>query len=124
MKDKESKSKMKNLQYNKLEMQEYLVTDKLNSQQKKLIYKIRTRMIETPDSFGRNELCKLCQLSRDDIPHVLDCVIIKLACPMVYQNEDVKVEDAYQSDNMEKVKNLAIVFTKAWRARQALLNHQ
>ena len=115
---------MKNLQYNKLEMQEYLATDKLNSQQKKIIYKIRTRMIETPDSYGRNELCKLCHLSRDEISHVLDCVIIKLACPMVLnQNETVKVEDAYQSGDMEKVKKLAIVFTKAWRVRQSLLTH-
>ena len=63
-------------------MQEYLASDKLKTHQKKLLYKIRTRMIETPDSYGRNELCKLCHLARDDMSHVLDCIVIKLASPL------------------------------------------
>ena len=72
MKEKAEKSKMKNLVYDKLTMQEYLTTDILNSQQKKLIYKIRTRMIETPDCYGRNEICQLCNLARDEMSHVID----------------------------------------------------
>ena len=106
MKEKAEKSKMKNLSYDKLAMQEYLTTDILNSQQKKLIYKIRTRMIETPDCYGRNEICRLCNLARDEMSHVIDCVVIKLACPLVYQSENVRLEDACEGTNMKKLKDL------------------
>ena len=102
-------------------MQEYLTTDILNSQQKKLIYKIRTRMIETPDCYGRNEICRLCNLARDEMSHVIDCVVLKLACLLVYQSENVRLEDAYEGTNMEKIKLLAVVYTKAWRMRQQLI---
>ena len=100
----------------------YNIFGRLNSQQKKLIYKIRTRMIETPDCYGRNEICQLCNLTRDEMSHVIDCVVIKLACPLVYQSDNVRVEDAYEGTNMEKIKHLAVVYTKAWRTRQQLLS--
>ena len=54
--------------------------------------------------------------------HVIDCVVIKLACPLVYQSDNVRVEDAYAGTNMEKIKHLAVVYTKAWRTRQQLLS--
>ena len=103
MKEKEGLSKMNNLTYGKLEMQEYLSTDKLNSQQKRLLYRIRTRTIDTPDSYGRNTLCSLCNLARDEISHVIDCVVIKLACPDIYLSESVRIDDAYQQSDLEHV---------------------
>ena len=49
--------------------------------------------------------------------HVLDCVVIKLACPEVYQNATVKIKDAWEYTNIENVRDLAVVYQKAWRAR-------
>ena len=56
LKEKDDKTKIKNLKYDKLEIQEYLTTDKINIAQKKLVYKIKTRMIDTPDSYGREPM--------------------------------------------------------------------
>ena len=76
-------------------------------------------MVETPENFGRDIPCKLCNLSRDQMSHVLECVVIKLACPELITNP-VKIADAFDS-NMENVRNLAVTYQKAWRVRQKLL---
>ena len=118
MKEKREKSKLRNLTYNKLEIQKYLTTDLLNTQEKRLIYRIRTQMVNTPACYGQNTLCSLCNLARDEMSHVIQCVVIKLACPEVYLNGSVKVEDAYEGSDMEKIKKLAVVYTKAWSEKK------
>ena len=77
-------------------------------------------MIETPDNYGRDVPCRLCYLARDEMSHILDCIVLKLACPELYRNSDVSINDAYEGNNMEKLKNLAIVFQEAWRTREKL----
>ena len=118
--EKDTKSKMRNLNYESFNIQPYLVSDKLSLRQKQLICKIRAGMIETPDNYGRDVPCRLCYLARDEMSHVLDCVVLKLACPELYLNSDVSINDAYEGNNMEKLKNLAIVFQEAWRTREKL----
>ena len=44
LKEKAEKSKMKGLNYNELEMQEYLESNNINVKQKQLLFKIRTRI--------------------------------------------------------------------------------
>ena len=118
--EKDTKSKMRNLNYDSFNIQPYLVSDKLSLRQKQLICKIRAGMIETPDNYGRDVPCRLCYLARDEMSHVLDCIVLKLACPELYRNSDVSINDAYEGNNMEKLKNLAIVFQEAWRTREKL----
>ena len=60
-------------------------------------------------------------MARDAISHVIDCVVIKLACPDIYLSESVRIEDAYQQSDLDKMKQLAVVFNKAWRVRKILL---
>ena len=83
MKEKVDKSKLKNLSYSELTIQPYLVTDKLSLPQKQLIYRIRVRDIDTPENYGRDVPCRLCFLARDEMSHILECVVIKVACPAV-----------------------------------------
>ena len=80
-------------------------------------------MVNTPACYGQNTLCSLCNLARDEMSHVIECVVIKLACPEVYLDGSVKLEDAYEGTNMEKIKKLAVVYTKAWRVRRRLLEN-
>ena len=123
MKEKADKSKMNNLSYKELCIQPYLVTDKLSLPQKQLIYRIRVRDVETPENYGRDVPCRLCFLARDEMSHILDCVVIKLACPAVYNNSDVKIADAHAVDmDMDRVKRLAIVFKEALRTREKLID--
>ena len=76
-------------------------------------------MIMTPDNMGKIQPCKLCELERDEMSHVLSCVILKLACPDLVRTTS-KISDAYGTE--ENMKNLAIIYQKAWKERERLLN--
>ena len=48
--EKRNKSKIKLLEFPKLELQKYLKTNNIGIRQKKLLFKIRTRMIKTSEN--------------------------------------------------------------------------
>ena len=121
MKEKEGKKKLTNINYSELKIQDYLVSKDLTTSQKQLIFQIRTKMIPTPDNMGQNSWCKLCLISRDQMSHVLECFVLRLACQDSYQTTiNVKISDAYECD-IQKVKDLALVFQRMWRKRLELL---
>ena len=111
---------MKDVHYDELKLQPYLSSSKLNTAQKRMLYKIRLRMIMTPDNMGKTQQCKLCELERDEMSHVLNCVILKLACPDLLKTTS-KISDAYGT-NEDNMKHLAVIYQKAWKAREQLLN--
>ena len=53
--------------------------------------------------------------------HVLVCVILKLSCPDLVSGPAVSISDAY-GDDEEKMKTLAVLYQKAWKTRERLLN--
>ena len=118
--EKETLSKMKNLQYSELKLQPYLTSDKLTISQKKVLFKIRTRMIMTPENLGKDQQCKICNVSKDEMAHTLNCIVIKLACPELMKMEEVDIKYAYSSDEV-KLKTLAVLYQKAWRIREQIL---
>ena len=77
---KEKHSKMVNLNYAELKIQEYFLKEDLDNNQKKTIFKLRTRM----ENFGENfrcgkahVICPLCGLHRDSQDLCLICPIIR-----------------------------------------------
>ena len=77
---KEKHSKMVNLNYAELKIQEYFLKEDLDNNQKKTIFKLRTRM----ENFGENfrcgkahVICLLCGLHRDSQDLCLICPIIR-----------------------------------------------
>ena len=83
---KEGHSKMTNLEYSTLEMQEYLKDKRISTSQAKIIFKFRTRMENFSENFkgGKStKPCPLCGISEDTQSHSFHCKII---------NENIKVE--------------------------------
>ena len=78
MKEKEDLSKIKNNLYVSLEMQTYLTNKKMTLRQKKLFFKLKTRMTKVGFNFGRKVMCPLCQLHEDNQEGILDCIISPL----------------------------------------------
>ena len=78
---KETKSKVKHIQYNSLQIQPYLVSNKINLRRNKLIFRIRTRMIATADNFVQTIPFKVCHIQEDSILHVIECILLKLEVP-------------------------------------------
>ena len=123
MTEKETKSKLNSIQYKNLQIQEYLVSGKFNLRKKKLLFKIRTRMLNTADNFGLKVPCRLCQLDTDSISHVLQCVLVKLQVPQILINSDISLDDAFKI-NLDRMETLASVFEKAWRKREEMLEEE
>ena len=86
---KESHSKMMNLSYSSLEMQEYLKDKNITVFQAKILFKVRTRM----EHFGENfkggaptRPCPVCKASTDTQSHSFQCSVI---------NENIVVDGKY-----------------------------
>jgi len=67
-------TKLQNIQYTKLEMQDYLKSQKINLQKKKILFKARTRMLNVKNNFGSSSPCPLCNLHEDDQINLLECI--------------------------------------------------
>ena len=77
---KETKSKMKNLSYPCLEMQDYLLLKNMNTSQAKAMFKFRVKMAPFGENFrgGRDKvLCPLCHLHPDGQEESFSCVKMK-----------------------------------------------
>ena len=77
---KESLSKLKNLHYNKFEMQEYLQDNKTSIEEKQMLFRWRTFMASFGCNFraGRKEvLCPLCLTHQDEEDLSFQCPVIK-----------------------------------------------
>ena len=70
-------SKTKNLRYSSLQLQPYLSSQRSTTiQQKAMLFKLRTRMIDVRDNFksgSANLLCRCCQKSVETQAHLLQC---------------------------------------------------
>ena len=86
---KNEHSKMSNLDYSELEIQNYLLREDLKIEQKRMLFKYRTRMAEYGENFraGRAQvMCPLCNLH-------LDSQILGYKCPVV--TTTIRVEGNY-----------------------------
>ena len=74
--EKEKKSKVKNLSYEHLKMQSYLIGSEMETREKKFLFQMRCRMIDVKSNFKNNHSdlsCPLCDIKEDDQKHVLEC---------------------------------------------------
>ena len=95
LREKESLSKIKNNYYTNLKMQTYLSSSKLTIRQKKIMFKLRTRMTKVGYNYGKKVLCPLCLNHEDSQEEMLECVILKLQCKELYQKNDEKYDDFF-----------------------------
>ena len=76
---KRQKSKVKNLTYEHLEMQNYLGGSEMETREKKFLFQLRSRMIDVKTNFKNNHSdlsCPLCGIKEDDQKHVLECPML------------------------------------------------
>ena len=119
LKMKASHSKMKNLGYQSLEMQEYLLSKEHNIETKKTILRWRIHM----ENFGENYrggqkfiMCPLCEKHKDT-----EELSISL-CEVIHREVkvDCKYEDIFRSNVNTKT---AITLTKITNLRKSLLKN-
>ena len=99
MNKKESHSKMENLWYPELKMQEYLKCDKISTAEAKAVFSYRTRMANYSNNYrglGGLSPCPLCYLH-------LDVQSLGFQCSNILENVKIlgKYEDIFE-DNISK----------------------
>ena len=98
-------SKMENLVYKELKMQRYMLNYELNHNQKKTLFKFRTRMAEFGENYrgGRAQvICPLCNVH-------LDNQEMSYQCPQIKSEVQIegKIEDIYKEEiNVKTVKTI------------------
>ena len=80
---------MSRLQYKNLKIQPYLLSAKINLRRKGILFKLRTRMVSTPENFGKRVPCKICRLENESICHILT------QCP-AYQSTRDKILQEFE----------------------------
>ena len=93
---KESHSKLNNLSYSEICMQSYLLREDLNIRQKRLLFKMRTRMADYGKNFRGGKEKIICQLCNDHI----DSQEMSYYCPEIVNNITVRgsAEEIYDND--------------------------
>ena len=119
-KKKEPKSKMSKIKYHELNIQQYLISSDINLRRKQLLFKLRTRMMPTPENFGKYRVCRICEIDQDNTSHVMSCLFLKSQVPESLNFDADSIEHIYGNDLCETIKFLKI-FEMMWRKREELL---
>ena len=80
LKKKSQHSKMDNVSYRELKTQNYLLDEKLTTEEKKTAFKYRTRMENYGENYrgGKSQVfCPLCSLHLDNQEQSFQCQVIK-----------------------------------------------
>ena len=67
-------SKMDDLVYTELKIQNYLLTEDISTVQKRIVFQFRTRMSDFEENYGSPDTpCKMCSFHRDSQSHSVNC---------------------------------------------------
>ena len=113
---------MQNIFYITLEMQQYLKNKELTLRQKKLIFRLKTRMTKVGFNFGRKVTCPLCQLHDDNQEGILECIILKLRCKELYMKTNEEQYPNLFSKDINKISKLGHIYQKCFEIREELLD--
>ena len=123
MDEKESKSKLKDLKFEKLKMQNYLGNKELETIEKKFLFQIRTRMLDVKSNFKNKHSDLSCPLlcghREDNQQHILEC-------PILLQNikdvttDKINYHDIFSSDISKQIRTLRIM-RKLWKKRKNII---
>ena len=76
---KKGHTKMNNLSYSALEMQDYLKNNEISTAQAKILFRVRTRMEKFGENFKggkQTKPCPVCEESMDTQSHSFHCKVI------------------------------------------------
>ena len=98
---KEGKTKLDNCEYKELKIRNYLKSDKLSSRKQKLLFKLRTRMIDVGNNYGKINLCPLICIALDDQQHIFKCKQLNSTLEVTnnFNYEDIFSENSKQFVN-------------------------
>ena len=114
---------MDNLKYEEIKTSKYLLSEKITIAEKKVLFKLRTRMMPVSSNFGdKTRRCQICSIDFDNQQHLIDCFILK-SYNKTFLFNDISFEysDIF-TDNILQLKEAAKTFLSALKTREKILN--
>ena len=116
MDEKEGKSKLENIDYKDLQLQNYLKAKNVYYKKQSLLFKLRTRMINVNSNYGKTTVCPLCLKSIDNQKHLIQScekLLIKDEAQIVY-------EDIFSNDIIKSIKIAELAHEKIQKRNNLL----
>ena len=101
-------SKMANVAYDELKIQKYMLRDDIKVEQKRLIFKHRTRMAEYGENFrgGKDQVfCPFCKLHLDSQERSYSCPVISADVEIVGSIQNIYSDDI-KLETVETIKKI------------------
>ena len=113
---------MEHINFKKLETQSYLKSYAFKTDEKQLLFKLRTRMTNVKCNFKTmytNTDCNLCLEGKPQTDiHLLDCKKILENCPKLAHNYEAEYEDIF--GDCEKQLRIAKLFKEVFDVKSSL----
>ena len=94
-------SKVRNIKYSKLEVAPYLIDSHFKNDEKYLLFKLRTAMINVKANFSsiyENISCEICDDNEPQTQeHLLYCKEIINNCPILYNDRNTEYHDLFEA---------------------------
>ena len=103
-------------------MQSYLSDKNFTTNQKQLLFKLRTNMIDVKDNFKGQYLDNECRFGCKEVEsqiHLLNCIEIMRVCPLLSDDLSVEYDDIY--GNVNKQLNCVKLFDEVLKVRKKLM---
>ena len=85
--EKQKRDKVKHVEHRYLKLQPYLCPGQLEIKEAKLLFQLRTKMVDVRENFKNkypDTMCPVCMgICRDSQEHVLECSVLLLNCNIV-----------------------------------------
>ena len=119
-----SHSKVKHIGYEKLEMQNYIKSDLLTTDEKQLLFALRTATINVRANFRGAHPNTNCNLCLQNVPqtssHLLDCSAILTESDKIMNNDRVQLEHVF--GDVEHQREAAQIFKEALSIKSKIEN--
>ena len=124
----ESHSKVKDIKYEKLEIQTYFTSPLFSNTEVRLLFALRSRYIDCKANFRNkyskdNLLCQICAKSEETQIHIFECEILKNKL----KSEEILKDKAEYNDlfkDARRQKVIVTIFTKLLDIRKTILHQQ
>ena len=124
--DKEKLSSVKDINYESFEIQQYLLTERLTTQQKKLLFQLRKKKVPLFNNrkFEHKDgdiLCPFCRKETDCEGHIIKCEYLVGDLKQVIR-EKCEISDIFSHDINKQI-TITHVFEAAYSRRKTLLQN-
>jgi hypothetical protein len=116
-------SKSRDLDVENLEMSPYLCDPRFNKKEREILFKLRSRTIQTKENFqnaylNNNMLCELCKLFPCTQFHPLQCPSLMTR---IMVDENVKISEKHVYGSVDQQLLFVKIYTQFWDLRQDIM---